>query len=182
MTSKPRPFVWWRRRAAEAARVPEGRFISRERVRALGSAGLVGVVAWTFFYYTLGNHRVEQLDEFARYLKGEDLYRKYEVSRITWNCESLRQQFAEAHIAKYPDRMARDGQTLVFRRGGLDRQGFGRWVDGAMQQLAFGKERKIEHDGALLPAMMVRLFDHFRFEGGALVETLPNDFSHRCGR
>lgn len=145
-------------------------------------AALIGAIAWTAFYWTLGDHRIERLDELVRYLKGEDLYRKYEVSRITWDCPGLRRQFAATYIADRPDRMAIDGSILIFRQTNLDPAEFDAWIEGAQQQLAFGTIRKVESDGALLPALMVRLFTDFRFESGGHVETVRNEFGNKCRR
>lgn len=182
MRSKPRQFVWWRRRELGLAPAGQGRFLSPERLRSLGIAVVVGIIAWTGYYWALGHHRIERLDEFARYLKGANLHREYDVTRITLDCESLRRQFADKHIAAHPDRMERDGTTLVFRQAGLDRAGFETWVNRARQQLAFGEVQTVQRDGVLMPALMVRLFGAFRFESGDHVETIDNAFDRKCRR
>ena len=182
MPTKPRQFAWWRRREVPTAAVPQGRVISPTRARALLSAAIVGVVAWMIFYSTMGNYRIERLDEFAHYLRGEDLYRKHEVSRISWDCDGLRRQFASQYIADRADQLEQDDERLVFRRPDLTDSAFTTWVDGAMGQLAFGKARRVENEGTLVPAMMVRLFHEFRFESGDLSRTIANDFNNKCRR
>jgi len=173
-------FMWWRRREEEAANRPTGRFLSRERVKSLGIAVLLAAVGWIGFYWTLGSHRIVGIDEFVRYLKGEDLYRKYEVARVTWDCAGLREQFDMTYLVKAKGRMARENSTLVFVRGGLDRNGFETWVRGANRKLAFGKVRRVDNEGVLIQAMIVRLFTRFRFESGELVRIVQNDFSNKC--
>lgn len=181
MSTGPKQFEWWRRREREAAaNAGKARMLPRERVRALASAVVLGAIAWTYFYTTYGSHHIVSLDEFERYLQGEDLYRKYEVSRLSWDCEGLRSQFDTRYLADGDRRISRDKQFLVFSRGGLDRESFDDWTRLAQKRLAFGHVRKVTNEAMLVPAMMVRLFPAFRFETDEYSRNVANKFSSKC--
>ena len=181
MSTGPKQFGWWRRREHEAeARRVRGRRLSPERLRALASAAVIGIIAWTAFYWTYGSHRITDLDEFGRYLRGEDLYQKYEVSRLTWDCEGLRMQFDAEYLNDTPQRMFREDDTLVFLNDRLGEDEFAKWVEQATQHLAYGHVRVVTNDAMLVPAMMVRLFTQFRFESGDIVRDVRNRFDSKC--
>ncbi len=156
------------------------RLFSAERVRTYGIAIVLGIVVWTAYYWTLGSHRIERLDEFAAYLKGANLYAKHDVARLTWDCAGLRRQFETAHIRPGPGRMSRDGATLVFLRDGLDLAAFKTWVETARHRVKIGQDRKVTSDTMLLTAMIARLFPTFRFESGELARTVANPFPKKC--
>lgn len=181
MSTGPKQFGWWRRRDQErAANQKRGRSLSPDRLRALASAAIVGGVAWTFFYWTYGNHEITSLTEFERYLQGENLYRKYEVSRLSWDCDALRSQFEAQYLNARRQRIAREDQVLIFSRSGLDQDGFTKWIETGTQRLAYGHARIVENQAMLVPAMMVRLFRKFRFVSGDLVQEVRNEFDGKC--
>ena len=181
MSTGPKQFEWWRRREREAAaNAGKARLLPRERVRSLASAVVLGAIAWTYFYSTYGSHQIVSLDEFERYLQGEDLYRKYEVSRLSWDCEGLRSQFTKRYLADGDRRISRDREFLVFSRAGLDQKAFNDWTRIAQRRLAFGHVRKVTNEAMLVPAMMVRLFPAFRFESDEFSRDVPNRFNSKC--
>jgi len=181
MSTRPKQFEWWRRREAEAEeRAKKGRRLPPERIRALVSAVIVGAIAWVYFYLQFGSHQIGTLEEFERYLQGEDLYRKYEVTRITWDCGPLRTQFETKYLNTVRQRITRDGNAVVFTKSGLDPAAFELWVDEAQHGLRFGQERRIANSANLMPALIVRLFDRFEFRSGELHHVVPNEFEPRC--
>jgi hypothetical protein len=181
MSTGPKQFGWWRRREQEAAaQAQRGRMLSPQRLRALASAVIIGAIAWSYFYTTFGSHEIASLEEFSGYLRGEDLYRKYEVSRLTWDCKALRAEFDARHLTSADRRISRDGSVLVFARANLSGEEFDRWIVTAKSSLALGHIRKVEMDAMLVPAMMVRLFPTFRFVSGDRVEEVTNPFDSRC--
>ena len=181
MSTGPKQFEWWRRREAEAeARAKKGRRLPPERIRALASAVVVGAIAWVYFYLQFGSHQIATLDEFERYLQGEDLYRKYEVTRITWDCDRLQSQFEEKYLNTVRRRIARDGNAVVFTKSELAPEAFERWIKEAQYSLSFGQERQISNPANLMPALIVRLFDRFEFRSGDLRDNVANDFEPRC--
>ncbi|MBG05844.1 MAG: hypothetical protein CMM59_17415 [Rhodospirillaceae bacterium] len=120
------------------------------------------------------------MDEFERYLQGEDLYRKYEVTRITWDCDRLQSQFEEKYLNTVRRRIARDGNAVVFTKSELAPEAFERWIKEAQYSLSFGQERQISNPANLMPALIVRLFDRFEFRSGDLRDNVANDFEPRC--
>ena len=153
--------------------------LPRERVRDLVVAAVLGVIAWTYFYSTFGSHQIVSLHEFERYLKAKT-YRKYEVSRLSWDCEGLRSQFVERYHADSEGRISRDRDFLVFSKAGLDQKAFNDWTRVASRQLAFGHVQKVTNEAMLVPAMMVRLFPAFRFESDEFSRDISNKFNSKC--
>ena len=183
MSTGPKQFGWWRRREREAInRHGKSRILPRDRIRALMSAVALGGIAWTGFYWTYGNHQITSLDEFSSYLKGEDLYRKYDISNLTWDCEALRVQFDARYLSETNDRMGREDKTLIFSKKGLDETGLEKWSAVAVKRLALGQARTVENDAMLVTAMMVRLFPSVRFQSGAFVRDVKNKFGSKCGK
>lgn len=183
MSTKPKQFGWWRRRKQEAIdRQGKTRSLPRERIRALMAAVALGGIAWTGFYWTYGNHRITSLDEFSNYLRGEDLYRKYDISNLTWDCEALRVQFDARYLSATNDRIGREDKTLIFSKKGLDEDALKAWSVIAEKRLALGQTRKVENDAMLVTAMMVRLFPSFRFQSGELMRNVKNKFGSKCGK
>ena len=181
MSTGLKQFGWWRRREREAAaQAKQGRVLSPQRLRALASAVIIGAIAWSYFYTTFGSHEIVSLEEFSGYLRGEDLYRKYEVSRLTWDCKALRSEFDAQHLTNADRRISRDDNVLVFARANLSGQEFDSWIVTAKRSLALGHIRKVEKDTMLVPAMMVRLFPKFRFVSGDRVQEVTNPFDSRC--
>lgn len=84
MSTGPTQFGCWRQREREAiSRQGKTCILPRDRIRALMAAVALGSIARTGFYWAYGNHQITSLDEFSSYLKGEDLYRKYDISNLT---------------------------------------------------------------------------------------------------
>ena len=183
MSAGPKPFGWWRRREREAInRHGTSRIIPRDCIRALMSAIALGGIEWTGFYWTYGNHQIMSLEEFFRYLKGEDLYRKYDISNLTWDCEALRVQFDARYLSETNDRIGREHKTFIFLKKSLDKTCLEKWGAVAVKRLALGQTRTLENDAMLVTAMMVRLFPSFRFQSGAFVSDVKNKFGSKCGK
>lgn len=182
MSTGPKQFGWWRRRELEAAtQKGKGRRLPAERLRALMAAAVFGGIAWTGFYWTYGSHRIASLAEFANYLRGEDLYRKYEVTNLKWDCEALRRQFDAQYLSTADSRIDREDKTLIFYKSGLNGAEFEKWTSTAEERLRFGHARQVDNDAMLVPAMMVRLFSDFRFESGNFARDVKNTFNSKCG-
>jgi hypothetical protein len=183
MSMEPKQFGSWRRREQEAiSHQGKMRTLPLERIRALMVAVVLGGVAWTGFYWTYGKHQITSLDEFSSYLKGEDLYRKYEISNLTWDCKTLRVQFDAQYLSKTNGRIRRENKTLIFSKKGLDEAGLKTWSAVAVKRLTLKQARKVENDAMLVTAMMVRLFPSFRFQSGKFVRDVKNIFGSKCGK
>ncbi len=181
MSTGPKQFERRRKREHLAASsAGKAQLLPRERVRDLVIATVLGIIAWTYFYSTFGSHQIVSLHEFERYLQGENLYRKYEVSRLSWDCEGLRSQFVERYLADSEGRISRDRDFLVFSKSGLDQKAFNGWTRVARRQLALGHVQKVTNEAMLVPAMMVRLFPAFRFESDEFSRDISNKFNSKC--
>ena len=129
---------------------------------------------------TYGSHQITSLDEFESYLQGENLYQKYEVIHLNWDCRKLRSQFDERYISHSKSRIRRENETLIFIKPDLDGSDFNQWSQNALHHLSFGQVQKIDNKAKLVPAMMVRLFTSFRFRSGHLIKDVKNNFTNKC--
>jgi len=169
-----------RRNNRDIKRKAQTGIVPRKRFKELAIAGIVGVVAWTSYYLTYGSYQISSLDEFESYLRGENLYRKYDVFRIVLDCEELRTQFDKRYLAIDQNRIKREQNSLIFMRENIGREAFDAWTKTAVQNLSFGQARKVKNAAFLKSAMMVRLFPEFRFETDQFSHTLRNDLSPKC--
>lgn len=176
---RPKQFEFWHRSQAETY-AKKGRGLPLKRIRALASFVVVCAIAWIYFFLQFSSHQITTLDEFERYLQGEDLYRKYEVTRITWDCNKLQTQFNEKYLNTASRRIEHNGNSLVFTKSKLTHEAFKNWIEAAQHSLSFGQERQIKNPANLMSALIVRLFDRFEFRSGNLHHIIANEFVQKC--
>jgi len=161
-------------------RVVKTGILPRQRIKELAIAGVIGTIAWTSYYLTYGSYRIVSLDEFENYLRGENLYRKYDVFRVTWDCKQLRAQYDKRYLINTDKRIRREEHKLIFASKNMEREAFDAWTGTALQNLSFGHTREIKNAAFLQSAIIVRLFPIFRFETDQFSHEVRNDFSSQC--
>lgn len=172
---------WMLRRLAEAKeRSNKRRWKQPKQIRAVASAVVFGSIAWIYFYVQFGSHQIQSLEEFEQYLQGENIYQKYDVVRITWDCDSLRTQYQQKYLDKAQHKITQDGNTLVLVKPALTSKEFEQWMEQARRNLRFSQEQRITSPTNLTPALIVRLFDKFEFKTDEISRTIINNYDRKC--
>ena len=180
--SKPqKQSEWMRRRLAQLKeRSNRKRWKPPKQIRAIVSTVIFGSIAWIYFYIQFGSYQIQSLEEFERYLQGENLHQKYDVMRITWDCGSLRTQYQRKYLEKVQKNIIQNGHTLVLTRPALSSTEFEQWIEQAQKNLDFSRERRVTSPTNLTTALIVRLFNKFEFKTDKFSRTIINDYYQKC--
>lgn len=138
------------------------------------------------------SHTVVDLDEYAAYAGGADLYARHRVGKLSFACDRLREQWI-ARVQQDTDRaleeensflliyLSREGKTLVMDRVATTRRirqaEFDEWRRSFLSSLEDAKQERTDDRWGNL---MLRLFDSAELRAPGYSARYKLDFRYKC--